>query len=674
MDQPFYQSNLLLNSVETPPFADYLLSPNETNMDFMGMAPQGTDVLAIWNSRDSTSSAFVVNQENHDETQMAHGRNTALTINSGSSPRMEERCCERTDILSSENVDLNLNNTPVDDVQAFTRTLNPSHVNQSAEHSLLAGPHGDIMEVSLCTSVPDLLEPERVSYSNSNGSSSSGVGKGLEHYDRARNTLNIRRTAFKRKSMEGVIIGESSSSHNIAGDMSIPSSSRYLPAECFSGENERPSFSSMHGGDSSKCYPSSSLTENAETSRRSLPAKLNIECLHDVSSSQSHSAMSCNKLSSTLSPGEPSSVPNPSIHLAGQGQPLVLPAPGLPHHVDHSIASSRTGSSSIPAFIQRRMRLIASHEEENIRSLPRNGIADHSTFLTRTSVNQLVQDPPNWNPSNSNLSMSGNIVSTSSGIIPLLGSIRELSEMVPLQHPRNLADVARSSFFPSGGSESGHQSSALSSQHSGCSASTQEHGESSRAVRQGHCLQHPRAAVSTDRQRGFSALPLPVRSRDGRSRMISEIRNALDLIRNGVNLRFEDVFIFDQPGFNGRADLNDRHRDMRLDVDNMSYEELLALEERIGYVSTGLGEQTILKLLKQWKYSSCKLEIASLEQEPCCICREDYNEGEDIGTLNCRHDFHTTCIKQWLMIKNLCPICKTTALVEGHGTTSGGTK
>lgn len=42
--------------------------------------------------------------------------------------------------------------------------------------------------------------------------------------------------------------------------------------------------------------------------------------------------------------------------------------------------------------------------------------------------------------------------------------------------------------------------------------------------------------------------------------------------------------------------------------------------------------------------------------------QEVYNEGEQLGTLECGHDFHTDCIKQWLMHKNLCPICKTTAL------------
>jgi E3 ubiquitin-protein ligase RNF38/44 len=42
--------------------------------------------------------------------------------------------------------------------------------------------------------------------------------------------------------------------------------------------------------------------------------------------------------------------------------------------------------------------------------------------------------------------------------------------------------------------------------------------------------------------------------------------------------------------------------------------------------------------------------------------QEEYKAKELIGTLECGHKYHVNCIKQWLMMKNLCPICKTTAL------------
>nr|GEW00251.1 E3 ubiquitin-protein ligase MBR2-like [Tanacetum cinerariifolium] len=63
----------------------------------------------------------------------------------------------------------------------------------------------------------------------------------------------------------------------------------------------------------------------------------------------------------------------------------------------------------------------------------------------------------------------------------------------------------------------------------------------------------------------------------------------------------KDYMLFD-PFMNGVADLHERHRDMRLDVDNMSYEEFLALEERIRDVKTGLPDDVTLKLVKQRKH------------------------------------------------------------------------
>ncbi|KAK9071144.1 hypothetical protein SSX86_009712 [Deinandra increscens subsp. villosa] len=147
---------------------------------------------------------------------------------------------------------------------------------------------------------------------------------------------------------------------------------------------------------------------------------------------------------------------------------------------------------------------------------------------------------------------------------------------------------------------------------------------------------------------------------EGRHRLLSEMRQILNVLRRGENLSSEDYMLVD-PFINGVADLNDRHRDMRLDVDNMSYEELLALEESIGDVKTGLTDEVILKSLKQRKYFSF-MALAGQNFEPCCICQEEYNNGDNIGTLDCGHEFHTCCIKQWLTQKNLCPICKLTGL------------
>ncbi|KAH7421498.1 hypothetical protein KP509_13G060600 [Ceratopteris richardii] len=107
----------------------------------------------------------------------------------------------------------------------------------------------------------------------------------------------------------------------------------------------------------------------------------------------------------------------------------------------------------------------------------------------------------------------------------------------------------------------------------------------------------------------------------------------------------------------------DQHSDMRLDVDNMTYEELLALEERIGNVSTGLDGEDVQKCLKTTKHSSAVITITKAEDNDlkCSICQEEYEEGDELGELKCGHGYHTDCIKQWLQLKNQCPICKASA-------------
>ncbi|XLR50322.1 hypothetical protein HN51_001002 [Arachis hypogaea] len=100
----------------------------------------------------------------------------------------------------------------------------------------------------------------------------------------------------------------------------------------------------------------------------------------------------------------------------------------------------------------------------------------------------------------------------------------------------------------------------------------------------------------------------------------NQICQVLIAMRRGDNLRAEDYMLFDPFIYHGMAELHDRHREMRLGVDNTSYEELLALEERIGDVSTGLSEDVIMKSIKQQIYMSVMAE-SSTDLEPCCICQ-----------------------------------------------------
>lgn len=124
----------------------------------------------------------------------------------------------------------------------------------------------------------------------------------------------------------------------------------------------------------------------------------------------------------------------------------------------------------------------------------------------------------------------------------------------------------------------------------------------------------------------------------------------------------QGVAVTDWSAIFGPRDFSDHHRDMRLDIDDMSYEELLALEEMIGDVNTGLSEGTVGKYLTETTYNADLNQDD--EEEKCMICLEEYEDCEDLARLNCGHDYHFSCIKKWLLIKNACPICKASVTEE----------
>jgi hypothetical protein len=47
-------------------------------------------------------------------------------------------------------------------------------------------------------------------------------------------------------------------------------------------------------------------------------------------------------------------------------------------------------------------------------------------------------------------------------------------------------------------------------------------------------------------------------------------------------------------------------------------------------------------------------------EDTCAICVAPLEDGERVGALACRHDFHVNCIKQWLSRRNCCPVCRRT--------------
>jgi len=84
-----------------------------------------------------------------------------------------------------------------------------------------------------------------------------------------------------------------------------------------------------------------------------------------------------------------------------------------------------------------------------------------------------------------------------------------------------------------------------------------------------------------------------------------------------------------------------------------SYEDLLALGEILQPVSRGATKEQISSFPTR---NYLKKSIEGTQQ--CGICLSEYEEGEELKTLNCVHSFHSHCIDKWLHINKMCPVCR----------------
>ncbi|XP_022768736.1 probable E3 ubiquitin-protein ligase RHG1A isoform X2 [Durio zibethinus] len=672
--------NNIRNPIENR-LPDYLLSSNDMNIGYVNSIGREEQELGRW-SLGEPSSSGTQNEGSHNEQKIDQGWSSSMSVSANAGPRLEEQLYEPNSLF----------------VQSSNSNAVPQNLNLNAE---LVG-HGDGNRQ--VTERSNLYEPsgsenERISPGPGPGAEalllSSGSGGYVVDDNDSRPDCSYegRRASRKRKALEGNVEqssssgsssyfhrAESSAWHGVSSSYSAGSSVNMSASR---GE-VHPRLGLEFRGSGADSIPGPIVLPIPEGSHRNFRMRINPSSIQEPinppifssGDTSRQSVLSSSQQSSRLLPTDHSLDlrSTPVVDNASPQNPnVVIRVPTLPRNVQpfrwNGGSGSRTGSSSSSNVSGDRDAV--PREGHQSRSMARN-LLDHPMFVPAPELRTLVRNPTNRGLISGNINVPGNGASTSRAGTSSGANASTSSTYVPhpnpsSQYPRRLSEIVRRSLMSSLGAEPGSQGN-HSSLSSGAPTSPEQMLLSSGVGNQGHHLPYPRSLSWLERQdAGLLGIPPSLRTlaaaTEGRGRLVvSEIRNVLDLMRRGENLRFEDVMILDQSVFFGVADIHDRHRDMRLDVDNMSYEELLALEERIGNVNTGLSEETILNRLKQRKYSSAP--GAQLEAEPCCVCQEEYNDGEDLGTLECGHDFHADCIKQWLMHKNLCPICKTTGLTK----------
>ena len=48
----------------------------------------------------------------------------------------------------------------------------------------------------------------------------------------------------------------------------------------------------------------------------------------------------------------------------------------------------------------------------------------------------------------------------------------------------------------------------------------------------------------------------------------------------------------------------------------------------------------------------------------CAICLKEFEENEDLIFTTCKHMYHEECLRKWLIERQVCPLCKSTLLMD----------
>ena len=107
-------------------------------------------------------------------------------------------------------------------------------------------------------------------------------------------------------------------------------------------------------------------------------------------------------------------------------------------------------------------------------------------------------------------------------------------------------------------------------------------------------------------------------------------------------------------------ELRKKIEDHRKDNENQ-FEEL---KKRIEDLEKDFKRYIIFKennstneILNDLKEVELNEKLINDEEKKCAICLENYSIGNKIIYLPCCHYFHSSCIKDWIRIKNKCPYC-----------------
>jgi len=103
--------------------------------------------------------------------------------------------------------------------------------------------------------------------------------------------------------------------------------------------------------------------------------------------------------------------------------------------------------------------------------------------------------------------------------------------------------------------------------------------------------------------------------------------------------------------------------------EDLSYDTLLRLGERIGDVKQERWEMQAARHIEKLPLMTFKSSITNGKDNndsavKCLVCQSNYEKGEILRSLPCKHCFHVDCVDQWLSKNEICPYCRLSILKD----------
>lgn len=514
-NQPVYWNNMWNPAENRIP--EYLLPTSDINTGYVSSVSHEQRSLSRW-SLGEPSSCDMQTEVLPDEQKTELGWSSVAD-----GPVTETRLCETSNNPSLGHVNLsplsiqNSNSNPL----PHNLNLNANFASQGGDNSRVHE-GSDVFKSSgseegrsLCSSASDpLLLP----------SGNNGL-LGVANDVRAVSSLDGRRAPCKRKAIDANVAQCSlSGSSNYAQhiDSGAEPSFPVFPGRYNTGSRltipapaARMNQAPVRGAGelTSNSFSESIVAESSDSSQRNYRIRISSSNAQDSFASAGtavrHPGVSSSQLPARLLPAEHvlDLRPAPAVdNISAQGQPIMIHVPAMPRSVQpyrwNGNSTSRSGSSS--SSVGERQVL----PREEVRPNMGRNVSEHPMFVPANELRNLVRNPTNRGLTSSNLSIPGNVASTSrvgssSGVHP--SGPWMPPENSPTQFPRRLTEYVRRQLFSSAANESGGRSNY--SQRSS-STSTPDMVLPSGSGRRGHHLLQPRSALWMER-RGDGGLGLP---------------------------------------------------------------------------------------------------------------------------------------------------------------------